>query len=95
MVAGTLGWYLVTLGKAALSLTNRADVLRPGWTVLQIGAAVCLLLLFLVFTMVMRNVRRHPDEPSIATGTGHVIVAALVLTALALSIIVFMFWGLR
>lgn len=95
LVAGTLGWYLVTLGKAALSLTNRADVLRPGWTVLQIGAAVCLLLLFLVFTMVMRNVRRHPDEPSIATDTGHVIVAALVLAALALSIIVFMFWGLR
>ena len=78
-----------------MSLTNRADILRPGWTVLQIGAATCLLLLFLVFTMVMRNVRKYPDEPSIATGTGHVIVATLVLAALALSIIVFMFWGLR
>ena len=62
---------------------------------LQIGAAVCLLLLFLMFSMVMHNVRRYPDEPSIATGTGHVIVAALVLAALTLSIIVFMFWGLR
>lgn len=95
LVAGALGWYLVTLAKAALSLTNRADVLRPGWTALQIGAAALLLLLFIVFTAVMHNVRRYPDEPSIATGSGHVVVAALAFAAMVLSIIVFMFWGLR
>lgn len=95
LTAGGLGWYLATLGKAALSLSNRADVLRPGWTMLQIGAAACLLLLFVLFTMVMHHIRRNPEEPSIATGIGHVIVAVLAIAALVLSIIVFMFWGLR
>lgn len=95
LTAGGLGWYLATLGKAALSLSNRAGVLRPGWTILQIGAAVCLLLLFVLVTMVVHHIRRYPNEPSIATGTGHIIVAVLAIAALVLSIIVFMFWGLR
>lgn len=95
LLAGGFGWYLVTFAKAALALTNRANVLGPGWTVLQIGGVALLLLLFILFTAVMHNIRRYPDEPSVATGTGHVVVAVLAFAALVLSIIVFMFWGLR
>ena len=91
---GLLGWYLVTLGKAAVTLDVQTVLLYRWWKALRVVTLLGVVLL----AWMLVALRGHRDSsgsriPAVH-GFGHVLEVGLIAASAVLSLSLLAFWGL-
>lgn len=89
----TLGWYLVIVVKAAISLDDHAAGLTSWWQILRILTLLSVLLLAWLLVSLVAGHTRPAGRVVAVHRFGHVVIVGCVLAAAVLSLTMMAFWG--